>query len=125
MIKVMTIDDEEPALEELNYLLNKNENVEIVGSFSSPLEALGKVECLKPDAVFLDIEMPEVNGFFVSKEILKIDSNISIIFITAYDQYSVETLEANVLDYIMKPASEERIILALNKIDSIKITKNM
>ncbi|MCM1989950.1 LytR/AlgR family response regulator transcription factor [Oceanirhabdus seepicola] len=120
MIRIITIDDEEPALEELNYILNKNENVEIVDTFSSPLEALKKVEVLKPDAVFLDIEMPEVNGFYVAKEILKIDSNINIIFITAFDKYSVEAFEANVLDYIMKPASEERIILSLNKIASTK-----
>lgn len=118
MIRVITIDDEEPALEEINYVLNKNENVEIVGSFYDPLEALTKVEILKPDAVFLDIEMPEINGFSAAKEILKINSDISIIFATAFDQYAVEAFELNALDYIMKPVSEERIHLTLNKIGS-------
>lgn len=124
MIRIITIDDEEPALEELNYVLNKNENVEIVDTFTDPLEMLKKVEELKPDAVFLDIEMPEINGFFAAKEILRIDSNICIIFITAFDQYAVEAFEVNALDYIMKPVSEERIDLALNKIGSNHILHN-
>ncbi|MCM1989948.1 LytR/AlgR family response regulator transcription factor [Oceanirhabdus seepicola] len=124
MIRVIAIDDEEPALEELNYVLNKNENVDIVDTFSDPLEALMKVKELKLDAVFLDIEMPEINGFSVAKEIIKLDSNISIIFITAFNQYAVEAFEVNALDYIMKPVSEERINLALNKICSKHVLEN-
>jgi len=124
MIRVITIDDEEPALEELNYVLNKNKNVEIIDSFSDPLEALMKVEKLKADAIFLDIEMPGINGFSVAKEIIKLESNISIIFTTAFDQYAVEAFQVNALDYIMKPVSEERINLALNKICSKRDSKN-
>jgi DNA-binding LytR/AlgR family response regulator len=118
MIKIITIDDEEPALEEINFILNKNDNVEIIGGFTDALGAIKEIEALEPDAVFMDIEMPEINGFSAAKEILAINSNISIIFITAFDEYAVEAFEVNALDYIMKPVSEERIDAALDKISN-------
>lgn len=118
MIKVITIDDEEPALEEINFILNKNDNVEIIGGFTDPLEAIRKIEVLEPNAIFIDIEMPEINGFSAAKEILEIDNNISIVFVTAFNEYAVEAFEVNALDYIMKPVSEKRINTALEKVSN-------
>ncbi|NLP44053.1 MAG: response regulator, partial [Peptococcaceae bacterium] len=105
MIKAMLVDDEKIALEELEYVLGRLGNVEVQGAFSDPLEFLKVLPKYRPDVIFLDIEMPEVNGFVVSEEILAQKPDTAIIFVTAYDEYAIKAFEANALDYVFKPVS--------------------
>jgi DNA-binding LytR/AlgR family response regulator len=116
VIKAMLVDDEKIALEELEYVLGRLGNVEVQGAFSDPLEFLKVLPKYRPDVIFLDIEMPEVNGFVVSEEILAQKPDTAIIFVTAYDEYAIKAFEANALDYVLKPVSPKRLQLTITKI---------
>ena len=106
-MRAVIIDDEKPALDELTFLLNKS-NSEIIGAFSSPSSGLEFILREKPDVVFLDIDMPQINGLELA---LKIQSNLPaviIVFVTAYAQYALEAFRVYPLDYILKPVDETR-----------------
>lgn len=120
MIKVILLDDEKPALDELRYLLEKKNKIEIIGSYTDPIEALGAVRKNKPDIVFLDIEMPEINGLQMAREIIRLGRDVAIIFVTAYDRYAVKAFEVNALDYVMKPIAEDRLNQCIKKVLSLK-----
>lgn len=81
MLRVLLVDDEEPLLDELEYLLNKYENVEISAKYTNPLEALKDIDIVESDAVFLDIDMPILNGLNLAREIMNINKNILRIII--------------------------------------------
>ena len=116
MIKAIIVDDEVLALKNLSYALEQYENIEVLDMISSPLEALAKIMGLKPDVVFLDIEMPGINGFAVAEEILKVAPKTLIVFVTAYDEYAVQAFEVNALDYLLKPVTTERLAHTIDKI---------
>ena len=110
MIEVVLVDDEVLALKNLNFVLSQfEEDIVVLDMLSNPLEALVRIGALKPHVVFLDIEMPGLNGFNVAEEILKIEPDILIVFITAYDEYAVKAFEVNAIDYILKPVTVERM----------------
>lgn len=119
MIKVVMIDDKRPALLELEYLLEDYAMVEVAGMFTNPLEAIEKIKKLKPQVVFLDMDMPQIKGIDVASRILDSSPDIDIIFVTAHDQYALEAFELNALDYILKPLSRERFEKAL-----VRVMKN-
>ena len=108
-MKAVLIDDMKPALREMEYLLKKYSDIEIIGSFTDPITALEQIESLGPQVVFLDIDMPQLQGIDVASEILRFDQNIEIIFVTAYNQYAVEAFELNALDYLLKPIDIKRL----------------
>ena len=108
-MKAVLIDDMKPALREMEFLLKKYSEVEIVGSFTDPITALEQIERLGPQVVFLDVDMPQLQGIDVASEILQFDQNIEIIFVTAYNQYAVEAFELNALDYLLKPVDIKRL----------------
>jgi two-component system LytT family response regulator len=111
-IKTLIIDDETLARDLLKNYLAKDERVVIVGECSNGYEGLLAINQLKPDVIFLDIQMPKINGF----EMLELLSNPPvIIFSTAYDQYAIKAFEANAVDYLLKPYPLERVTIALNK----------
>ena len=116
MIKVILVDDEKIALEELEYALEQFDNIEVLKTFSDPLEFLKELPNHNPDAVFLDIEMPEVNGFVVCEEVLAQRPDTVIIFVTAYDEYAIKAFEANALDYVLKPVTQKRLEQTVDKI---------
>ncbi|WP_058485006.1 LytR/AlgR family response regulator transcription factor [Defluviitalea phaphyphila] len=121
MIQVILVDDERPALEELEYMLEKYENIEVVGTYTDPLIALKEIKRKKPQVVFLDISMPEIDGFSLAKEIIKLNFKVNIVFVTAFDEYAISAFEINAVDYILKPLCEERLDSTINRIrDNIK-----
>jgi DNA-binding LytR/AlgR family response regulator len=118
-MRVILVDDEEAGLNNLHYYLSTYEDIEILGMYQSVLEALQSILREKPDAVFLDIMMPEMDGLQAAVEILKFDSLIKIIFVTAFDEHAVKAFELNAIDYILKPFSGQRIEIAVNRIKKL------
>jgi two-component system LytT family response regulator len=109
MIRAIIVDDEELARDEMRFLL-EGEEVEIVGEAAGGREAVGLAAELSPDLVFLDIQMPEMNGFQVLQSLIETGKDIPlIIFATAYDQYAIKAFEYNALDYLLKPIDKERL----------------
>src|SRR5438094_6103818 len=101
-MKAVLIDDEKNALEMLEWMLQKNcPNVQILAMCDSPLEGLEKVKDLQPDVIFLDIEMPQLNGFDLLERLGS--HNCDVIFTTAYNQFAIKAFKVCALDYLLKP----------------------
>ena len=122
MINCIIVEDELPAREELKYFLNEEKEIKLIEEFESPLDTLNFLEKNKIDVVFLDINMPDMNGINLGKIISKIYPEVKIIFITAYKDYAVDAFEVKAFDYLLKPYSEERI---RNLLKSLVSTKNV
>lgn len=105
-MKAVIVDDERLARKELRKLLEEYPDIEIIGECSNGMEAITLINDKKPDLVFMDIEMPELNGFQV---IEKIDKTPAIVFVTAYNDYALKAFEVNALDYIVKPVDPARL----------------
>jgi len=108
--RVLIVDDEPPARAILREILGRIPGVAIVGEAGDGLEALKAAGELAPDAVFLDIQMPRLDGFEVME---LLDPAIAVVFVTAYDQYAVKAFEVRAVDYVLKPFREERLAQAL------------
>ncbi len=125
MVKAIVVDDEILAIKRLKRLIGETGKVEVVNSFIHPEEAINFIRDNSIDLAFLDIEMPTVNGIELSEQILNIQSDVKIIFVTAFNQYAVEAFEVNALDYLLKPVSADRLNKTLDRIfDSMDTTKN-
>ncbi|MGF1635982.1 MAG: LytR/AlgR family response regulator transcription factor [Cyclobacteriaceae bacterium] len=111
-IRCIIIDDEEPARMYLREMVTKFPELELIGECSNGFEGLRKIQELKPDLVFLDIQMPKLTGL----EMLDVlDEKPGIIFITAYDVYAIRAFEQNAIDYLLKPLHEDRFKTAVSK----------
>ncbi|MEX2596466.1 MAG: LytTR family DNA-binding domain-containing protein [Salibacteraceae bacterium] len=114
MITTMIIDDERLARQELKSLLEKYETIEVVAESGKPEDALDLIDRENPDLIFLDIQMPGMDGFELLDEI---EGKLpQVIFVTAYDDYALKAFEVNALDYLMKPVDAERLQEAINKV---------
>src|SRR6516164_6422308 len=114
-ISALIVDDEQLAREELAYLL-KDVDVEVVAQGKNGVEAVNLIRELAPDLVFLDVQMPGLDGFGVLKKL--IDRKVplpQIVFSTAFDQYAVRAFEVNAVDYLMKPFEKKRVAQAVEK----------
>lgn len=109
MLRVVLVEDEVPNLELMKIIIGKNEHLNIVGAFTSSRDALKSIATLKPQVVFLDVEMPEMNGIELAKEIVKCDENIQVVFVTAYNQYAIDAFKVSAVNYILKPITEEAL----------------
>ena len=116
LISCIIVDDEQPALEELNFLLSSVPDVRVIGQGHNGVEAIKLVEELEPDLLFLDIEMPGLNGFKVVEQLSKKDVLPQVIFVTAYDQYAVKAFDVNAMDYILKPIERSRLEKAVQRV---------
>ena len=114
-ISCIIVDDEQPALEELNFLLNSIPEVKVIGQGRNGIEAIQLVEEFEPDLLFLDIEMPGLNGFKVVEHLAKKDELPQLVFVTAYDHYAVQAFEVNAVDYILKPVDPARLDVAVKR----------
>jgi two-component system LytT family response regulator len=113
-MKAILIDDERNALEMLEWMIRKNTpEVEIVAMCESPVDGIEKISTLKPDVVFLDIEMPQLNGFDMLDRIGKYD--FEVIFTTAYNQFAIKALKICALDYLLKPIDAEELKASVQK----------
>jgi two-component system LytT family response regulator len=111
-VRALIVDDEPLARSNLAILLRRDAEVEVIGECGSGHEALAEIRRAKPDLVFLDVQMPECDGFDVL-EMLGSDAPSAIIFVTAYDQYALRAFEAGALDYLLKPFDNARFEKAL------------
>ena len=111
-IRALIVDDEPLARSSVRTLLERDPQIEIVGESATGTDALADIGRLMPDLVFLDVEMPECDGFDVL-EMLGSTSQPIIIFVTAYDKYAIAAFDAGALDYVLKPFDDERFTLAL------------
>ena len=116
MIRVLIVDDEAPARAHLGRLLEAEHSVHIVGNAANGPEALALIEELNPDVVFLDIEMPAMNGFEVLRNM---NGSPLVVFATAYDEFAIRAFEANALDYILKPVQPQRVRQTLERIHAV------
>jgi DNA-binding LytR/AlgR family response regulator len=106
MIRALLVDDEELARQELGDLLSHEPDITIIGEVANGLEAVEAIPALKPDLLFLDIEMPGLNGFEVINSLQTIPP---VVFATAYDQYAIQAFEVNAIDYLLKPITATRL----------------
>ncbi len=114
MIRAIVVDDEPIARGSIRALLNRDPDVEVVAECGSGAEALTAIRAQKPELAFLDIEMPECDGFDVL-ELLGTDAPPAIVFVTAYDAYAIRAFEAEALDYLLKPFDDERFARTLER----------
>ncbi|HET9086088.1 MAG TPA: response regulator transcription factor [Acidobacteriaceae bacterium] len=118
-IRALIVDDEQLAREELDYLLRRTEEVQVVAQGKNGVEAVELIRTHQPDVVFLDVQMPGLDGFAVLKKLLDKSRKISlphIVFATAFDQYAVRAFEVNAVDYLLKPFDEVRVRQTLQKL---------
>ena len=112
MLRVLIVDDERICRGGLVRLLDADPAVEIAGECANGLDAIAAIRAQRPDLVFLDIQMPEMDGFEVLRSLAP-EETPRVIFVTAYDQYAIRAFEVNALDYLLKPFSDERFWTAL------------
>lgn len=118
-IRAVIVDDEQLARQELEYLLRKSDDVEIVAQGKNGVEAVELVRAHQPDVVFLDVQMPGLDGFAVLKKLLEKGRKSplpNIVFATAFDRYAVRAFEVNAVDYLLKPFDEKRVRHTLERV---------
>ncbi|WP_338961400.1 LytTR family DNA-binding domain-containing protein [Fusobacterium nucleatum] len=120
MINCIIVEDELPAREELKYFLNEEKEIKLIAEFDNPLDTLTFLKNSTTDVIFLDINMPDMNGISLGKIISKMCPDMKIIFITAYKDYAVDAFEIKAFDYLLKPYSESRIKSLLKSLVNIK-----
>lgn len=117
-LTALIVDDERLARDELKYLLDSAGDVEVVAQGQNGIEAVNLIREHNPDVVFLDVQMPGMDGFAVLKKLLEQKRNESvpqIIFATAFDRYAVRAFDVNAIDYLLKPFDRARVLQALNR----------
>jgi two-component system, LytTR family, response regulator len=113
-LKVIIIDDEPDSVNLLQLQLTEHcPQVKVVGSYTSTVKALDGIEALQPDLLFLDIEMPVMNGFEMLEKVLH--NNFSLVFVTAYNQFALKAFRFNALDFLVKPIDTKELIEAVAK----------
>src|SRR6202045_4293081 len=113
-IRTVVVDDEPLARSNISVILKHDPEIELVRECGSGMEALAEVRNTKPDLLFLDVQMPECDGFDVL-ELLGRDLPPALVFVTAYDQYALRAFEAGALDYLLKPFDNARFARALQR----------
>ena len=116
-LRAYLVDDEPLALARLRRLLQHSEHVEVLGSTTTPEEAIAALTADPPDVCFLDIQMPRLNGFDI---LAKLPRQPIVIFTTAYDQYALKAFGVNSVDYLLKPVDPESLERALKKVEALR-----
>jgi two-component system response regulator LytT len=116
-LTALIVDDEPLARQELLYLLESAEGVEVLAQGSNGIEAVELIRAHKPDVVFLDVQMPGLDGFAVLKKLLDKKTDLPhVVFATAFDQYAVRAFEVNAVDYLLKPFDRKRVLKTIDKV---------
>jgi two-component system, LytTR family, response regulator LytT len=114
-LTAIVVDDEQLARDELCYMLDQIGSVEVIAQAGNGLEAVGIVERLSPDVVFLDVQMPGLNGFEVAHRLIQNGTSPNIVFVTAFDRHAIEAFEVNAVDYVLKPVEATRLEQAVER----------
>ncbi len=114
-LRAVLVDDEQLARDELGFLLGQVGGIEVIGQAGNGLEALTTIDRLRPDVVFLDVQMPGLSGFEVARRMLDDRLPVHIVFVTAYDQHAIEAFEVNAVDYLLKPVDPARLGLTVER----------
>ncbi|WP_342424086.1 response regulator [Paenibacillus sp. FSL E2-0178] len=117
MIRAMLVDDERLALIKLQLMLEELTSVQILAAFTDPYEAVKAAPELDPEVIFLDIDMPEMNGVQAGEILQNLCPRAKIIFVTAYNNYAVDAFELNALDYVLKPVSRSRLVKTIQRLE--------
>ena len=123
-ISTLIVDDEKPARDELAYLLEGFADIAVVGEAANGVEAFNLIKSKSPDLVFLDVQMPGLDGFDVIRKLM--DKRVPlphIIFATAFDQYAVQAFEVNAVDYLLKPFDKSRLAKAIERAQAVMDSK--
>ena len=119
MLKAIIVDDEAPARSELRFLLDETGMVEVAAEAANVREAIEKLKEVGADIMFLDVNMPGVNGLQLAEALGKLKYPPYVIFVTAYSEHAVKAFEVNAVDYLVKPVETERLAQAINKVQNI------
>jgi two-component system LytT family response regulator/two-component system response regulator LytT len=117
-LRVLVVDDEQLAREELCFLLDQIGGIEIAGQAADGVAALRAAGDLKPDVVFLDVQMPGLTGFEVARRLVEAEVRLELVFVTAFDQYAVDAFSVNAVDYLLKPVDAERLEQTIERVRS-------
>jgi len=115
-LRVLVVDDERPALDELEFLLRQDERVASVLTCDSAAEALRRLQSEEVDAVFMDIAMPGLDGLELAKVLSQFRNPPPVVFVTAHDEHAVDAFELNAVDYVLKPVRDARLAEAVRRI---------
>jgi two-component system, LytTR family, response regulator LytT len=125
-ITALIVDDEQPARDELAFLLKGFTDIEIVGQGKNGVEAVNMVRELSPQLVFLDVQMPGLDGFGVIKRLFEKKTRLPFfVFATAYDQYAVQAFDVNAIDYLLKPIAKPRLEKAIHRVRRLLETSDV
>ncbi len=114
MINAVIIDDEFHGRQALKVAVEENcDDIELVASCGCPLDGIKTIQSLKPDLVFLDVQMPKLSGFDVLRELEPFD--FEVIFVTSYDKYAMKAIKFSAIDYLLKPLDEEELVRAIGR----------
>src|SRR6266849_5278133 len=113
-IRTIVVDDEKPARMRLIELLQREPDVELAGTASDGREALDVVRRIRPDLLFLDVQMPQLDGFGVLQQLAPDELPVTIM-VTAYDKYAIQAFDAHAIDYLLKPFSDQRFDNAISR----------
>src|SRR6218665_3218595 len=116
--KTILIDDEPLAISRLKRLLGEYEAIQVIAEAVNGREGLEKIEDLRPDLIFLDIEMPLMSGFEMLSRLTYMPV---VVFATAFDQYAIKAFEENSIDYLLKPVEKDRLGKTIEKLQQLKI----
>ena len=115
-LRVLVVDDERLARDELCFLLGRADDIDIVGQAADGVEALRLAGELKPDLMFLDVQMPGLTGFEVARRMVEAGVLPQLVFVTAFDQYAIDAFSVNAVDYLLKPVDPDRLDQAIERV---------
>lgn len=121
MLSAFLLDDEALAVGRLERLVQEDGRLQVAGTATDPLAAIERINTLKPDVLFLDIQMPELDGFAVLQ---RLRHQPLVIFVTAYDAYAVEAFEVNSIAYLLKPVEPAKLEKAIDKLERLHGNKD-
>lgn len=116
VLKALIVDDEYPARMELRFRLAKHPDVEIIGEAATAREALRLIEALEYDVVFLDVQMPGMNGIEVARQLKTREVPPKVVFVTAHENYAVPAFELRAVDYLLKPIDDDRLAETIQRL---------
>ena len=120
VLRVLSVDDESPARDELKYLLSLEMDIIVVGEADSGAAAISMAAELKPDVIFLDVQMRGMNGLETAAVLRTVVPDTLLVFATAYDEYAVQAFEVGAVDYILKPFESERIHMTVERVKNYR-----